>query len=60
MIKHINDKVCLSVSFSSQIIAEGVFFHWFILVLDIKAELTLSNNTLLIFPMLGFEEFKVI
>ena len=56
--QHIIDKVCLCVIFSNHVITEDVFFHWFTLVLDSMVELILSNNTLLIFPVLVFEGFS--
>ena len=55
--QNINDEVCLCVIFSNHVIIEDVFFYWFILVLDIMADLILSNNTLLISPMLVLEVF---
>ena len=53
-----NDEVSLCVIFSNHVIMEDVFFHWFILVPESMAELILSNNLLLIFPMLVFEGFN--
>ena len=56
--KHINDEVCLCFIFSNHVITEEVSFDWFILVPESMVELILSNNNLLIFPVLFFEGFN--